>query len=187
MIYINMILYYVIFSSVVLIYGIGLSRVVELPVSNFRSPLFHIKAMVSILSSSMLSYVVIKNIFLPLGLMELFPFIAFLIFVALNAFLEALIRITTGNSTVEFSVSFLIILLSLIESTSFLDCVIICLSSYLSLLTVTPLCVIFKKRFCSNGTKLSDSFLSVFLIFLGCVILLLSIWDIGWLNKGAIK
>lgn len=187
MIYVNMLLYYTVFSSAVLIYGIGLSRVVELPVSSFKTPLFYIKAMVSIISCSLLSYVVIKHILIPLGILEVFPFISFLIFIALNAFIEALIRITTGTSAVEFSVSFLIILLSITESASILDCVIICFSCFLSLLTITPLCIIFKKRFCSNGTKLSDSFLSVFLIFLGCIVLLLSIWDIGWLNKGVLK
>lgn len=187
MIYAKMLLYYTIFSSAVLIYGVGLSRFVELPVTKFRSFLFYLKAMVSIIATSLLSWIVTKNIFMPLGILELFPFIAFLIFIGLNAFLEALIRITTGTSTVEFSVSFIIIILSIIESTSILDCLMICVSCFLSFVTVVPLCMVFKKRFCSNGTKISDSFFCVFLIFLSCIILLLSIWDIGWLNKGVLK
>ncbi len=187
MIYGKMLLYYSIFASAVLIYGIGLSRMVELPVTKLRNPLFYVKAMVSILSTSVLSCIVTRNILMPLGIIELFPFIAFLIFIGINAFLESLVRITTGTSTVEFSVSFIIVILSILESASILDSLMICFSCFLSLLTITPLCLIFKKRFCSNGTKLSDSFFSVFLIFLGCIILLLSIWDIGWLNKGVLK
>ena len=187
MIYVKMLLYYTFFSSAVLIYGVGLSRIVELPVTNLRSFLFYVKAMVSILSTSLLSWIVTKNILMPLGILELFPFIAFLIFIGINAFLESLVRITTGTSTVEFSVSFIIIILSILESNSIIDCLMICVSCFLSFGTVVPLCYIFKKRICSNGSKLSDSFFSVFLIFLGCIILLLSIWDIGWLNKGVLK
>ena len=43
MIYLNTFLYYTLFSSVIVIYGIGLNRSVEIGISLFYKPVFYLK------------------------------------------------------------------------------------------------------------------------------------------------
>ena len=62
MIYLESFLYYTIFSSIIVIYGIGLNRTVEIGVSFFYKPVFYLKALFSIISSSVLSWVFTKYI-----------------------------------------------------------------------------------------------------------------------------
>jgi len=52
---------------------------------------------------------------------------------------------------------------------------------------VIPLSLTFKKRLCSNGHVLDETYYSIYFIFLAILILLLSAWDIGWLNQGVIQ
>lgn len=187
MIYIQTLLYYTLFASSVLIYGVGINRIVEVGITKISSILYYVKAIITILSTSMLTWLISNFILLPLGLVELFPLIAFLIFILINTFIEALIRLTTGKSSTEFIVSFLIILLSVYESVTFLDTVIICVSCFMSLLLLFPLSITFKKRLCSNGQLLDERYYSFFFIFLTVIIIILSVWDIGWLNTGVIQ
>lgn len=187
MLYLNTFLYYTLFASVALIYGIGLNKVIESGISKFNDLIFYIKASLSILITSVLTWLIINYILVPLTLVELYPLMALLVFVCINTFLEALVRLTIGISTTEFVISFLIILLSLSESTSILNTIIICLASYVALLITIPFSITFKKRACSNGNFLDDKYFGLFFIFLAIIILIVTTWDIGWLGQGVIK
>jgi len=185
--YVSCFLYYTLFASVVLIYGIGLNKVVECGISKFYNFLYYLKAALSILATAVLSWLVVNFILVPLNLVELYPLLCLLIFICINTFLEALVRLTTGITTTEFIVSFLIILLSVSESTSILNTIIICFSSYIALLCTIPFSITFKKRVCSNGNFLDGKYFSLFFIFLAVLILIITTWDIGWLGKGVIQ
>jgi len=185
--YVNTFLYYAIFASAVLIYGIGLNKVVETGISKFYDFIFYLKAMISIMATSVLSWLIVNYILVPLNLVELYPLMCFLVFVFINTFLEALVRLTTGISTTEFVVSFLIILLSISESTSILNTIIICFASYVALLITVPFSITFKKRICSNGNFLDEKYFSLFFIFLAILIIVITTWDIGWLSRGVIQ
>ena len=87
----------------------------------------------------------------------------------------------------EFIVSFLIILLSIFESTSILFSILICASSFISILFLIPFCISFKKRITANGKQLDEKYYSLFLIFLAILILLLTVFDINWLKPGVLK
>lgn len=187
MLYVNAFFYYTLFASIVLVYGIGLNKVIEIGISKFHDVIFYIKASITIMITSVLSYLIVKFILVPLNLVELYPLLCFLVFVFINTFLEALVRITTKQTTTEFIISFLIILLSISESTSLINTIIICLASYLALLLTVPFSITFKKRVCSNGNFLDNNYFSLFFIFLAILIILISTWDIGWLSKGAIS
>lgn len=187
MTYINIFLYYTLFSSIVLIYGIGINKVIETGISKFYNILFYVKASVSIMATSVISWLIVNYILVPLNLVELYPLLCLLVFVLINTFLEALIRLTAGIKTTEFVISFLIILLSISESTSLLNTMLICFSSYVALLLIVPFSITFKKRVCSNGNFLDEKYFSLFFIFLAILILIITTWDIGWLSKGAIQ
>ena len=187
MIYIDTFLYYTIFSSVVLIYGIGINRLAEFGNTQFNHILFSLKIILSIFGTVVLSWLVTKYVLAPIKLIELYPLMALLIFISLNAFLEALIRLTTGTSTTEFIISFLIVLLALSESTSIIDCIIICVSCLASILLLLPVIFTLKARIICNGRKINERFYSIFFMFLALLIIIISVWDIMWLNPGVIK
>lgn len=187
MIYIETLLYYTLFASSVLIYGVGINRIVEVGISKFSNILYYVKAIISILSTAMLTWLITHYILLPINLIEVFPLVAFLLFVCINTFIEALIRLTTGKATTEFVISYLIIILSVCESVTFLDTIIICVSCFIAILLLFPLSITFKKRLCSNGQLLDEKYYSFFFIYLAVIIIILSVWDIGWLNTGVIQ
>lgn len=187
MIYLDIFLYYTLFTSSVLIYGIGVNKIVEIGITKKINILSYIKAVISILSTSMVGWIVTTFVLVPISLVEYFPLVIFLLFVAINTLIEGLMRLTTGKSYSEFIISFLIVLLSIFETTSFLDTVVICVSCFCSIILLIPFSIIFKKRLCSNGKLLDEKYYSFILIFFAVIILILSVWDIGWLTPGVIQ
>lgn len=187
MIYYATFLHYTIFASVVLLYGVGLNKVSEIGTVKFKEVIFYIKCALSILSSAVVSWLLINYLLVPLKITELYPLVCFIVFACISSFLGAIINLTTGQSTAEFSICYLIILLSIAESSSLLLTVIISVCSILALLVIVPFSLTFKKRLCSNGNVLDETYYSIYFIFLAILIILLSAWDIGWLNQGVIK
>ena len=187
MIYFDTFLYYTVFASVVLIYGIGINRLTEIGSSKISHITFYLKTLISVFATIVLSTLVIRFILIPIGLIELYPLLALLIYICLNTFLEALVRLTTGTSTTEFVVSFLIILLSLSESTSILDSIVIGASCFAAILLVAPFIYTLKKKLMFNGQKFEEKNYSFFFLFIGLLIIVLSVLDITWLNPGVIK
>lgn len=187
MIYLNTFLYYAIFSSAVLLYGIGLNKVSEIGTVKFKHLIFYVKCGIAIVSSSVISWLLVHYLLVPLKITELYPLICFIVYVCISSFISAIINLTTGHTTTEFSLSYLIVLLSIGESTSLLLTIIISLSCIVSLCTIIPFSLTFKRRVCSNGNLLDESYYSIYFIFLAVLILLISAGDINWLNPGVIK
>ncbi len=187
MIYLNTFLYYAFFASAVLLYGIGLNKISEIGTVKFKNIIFYIKCGISIISSAVISWLLIHYLLVPLKIIELYPLICFIVYVCISSFLSAIINLTTGQTTTEFSISYMIILLSIGESTSLLLTLVISLSCIVALTAIIPFSLTFKRRICSNGHLLDESFYSVYFIFLAILILLISAGDINWLNPGVIK
>ena len=180
----NTFLYYICFASVVLIYGIGINKAVDLNYSKIKSLIFCVKIILTIFISSILSWFATKGILVPLKLTELFPLLSFLIYVCINAFIEALIRLTTGKSATEFVFSYLVIILSVSESISFVNTVIICASCIITFAILIPLIMAFKKR--NTGVDLDKYYCRLFL-YIAILILVISVFDVMWINPEVIK
>ncbi len=187
MIYVYTFLYYALFSSVVLIYGIGLNKIAEIGIVKFKEPIFYIKCAVSIISSSVISWLITYYLLVPLKITELYPLICFIVYASISTFLGGIVRLTTGRITSEFSVSYLIILLSVAESSTLLFTLFISLASLLSMIIIIPFSLTFRRRVCSNGRLLDEKYYSLYFFFLSVLILLLSVWDIVWINPEVIK
>lgn len=187
MIYLKTFLYYTIFSSIVIIYGIGINRTVEIGVTAFYKPIFYLKALFTIISSSVLSWLFTKYILVPLKTVELFPLVSLLIFICISTFIEALVRLTCGFSVSEFIISFLIILISIFESTSILFTILICVSSFISLVNLVPFCISFKKKITANGKTIDEKYYALFFIFIAVLILLLTVFDANWITLEVLK
>lgn len=177
-------LYYILFASVILIYGIGTNNVIELNTDKAKNLTFCSKVFISILLSSMLSWLVTKGILIPLKLSELFPLVSFLIFICINAFLEALVRLTSNKSATEFVFSYLVIILSVSESTSFLNTMIISLSCMLSVVLLLPFIAAFKR---SNYKSGNETYFCRLFLYIAIIILIISVFDVLWFNPGVIK
>lgn len=187
MIYFYTFLHYALFSSVVLIYGIGLNKIAEIGIVKFKETIFYVKCAISIVSASVISWLITYYLLVPLKITELYPLICFIVYATISTFLSGIIRLTTGKTTSEFAVSYLIILLSISESSTLLFTLFICLSSLLSMLLIIPFSLTFRRRICSNGRLLDEKYYSLYFIFLAVLILMLSVWDIVWLNPGVIQ
>ena len=187
MIYLSTFLYYTLFSSMVLVYGIGLNKIAEIGIVKFKEPVFYTKCAFSIISSAVISWLITYYLLVPLTITELYPLVCFIVYACISTFLGGIIRLTTGHMASEFAVSYLIILLSIAESSSLLFTLFISLSGILSMLIIVPFSLTFRRRVCSNGRLLDEKYYSLYFIFLAVLILLLSVWDIAWLNPGALQ
>lgn len=187
MIYFSTFLYYTLISSSVLIYGIGINGLAEIGISKNRELIYYLKNIICILLSSLLSWLFSQYILIPLKLMELFPLFAFFIFVVINGFSESIVQITTGKKSVEYVVSYLIILLSVFETNSILNTIIICLSCFVSLILFVPFCLTFKNTITVNGKNLDENYYSLLFVFFSIILIVLTVWDILWINPGVIK
>lgn len=183
----NNFLYYILFCSSVLIYGIGFNResvMCESP----RPVLFTaIKSYACVIVTFLLTYGVNKSLLLPLGLIEIYPFFALLIFIAITVFFEILIQITTKRSSAEFAIAFLTVLLSLNEGTTIIDGVLICAGALTCFYILIPILYAVEKRILSTTTN--NKFKLKSLIFLSMVIIMIALYsfNISWLNAGVIK
>lgn len=173
-------LYYICFASAVLVYGIGTNKAVDLNYTKLTNFIYCGKIIVSILISSILSWFVSKGILVNLNLTELFPLVSFLIYICINTFLEALIRLTTGKSATEFVFSYLVILLSVAESTTFLNTLVISCSCLCSFVLTIPFVLAFKKR--NSGINSEKYFCRLFL-YIAILILVISVFDVMWFNQ----
>ena len=113
MIILNTFLYYILFASIVLIYGIGINKISEFGISKNLNFIFYVKSILTVYATTLISWEITQKILLPLKIIELAPLIIFLVFICLNSFFQAIIMIITGKKSTEFSVTYLIILLIL--------------------------------------------------------------------------
>lgn len=181
---ISALLYYTFVSSAVLIYGIGLNRstVISRSVTKeLTARLF--KCIFTVLSTTVVSWIITRQLLVPTGLTELYPLLALLLFIAFASFIEILIRITTGFITSEFAVAYLIIILSLNESTTLLEAMLISVSCILSLAILVPVLFALRKRieitrFRTETRKKK----SLIMLSLAVIIISLAAWNISWLN-----
>ena len=172
-------LFYTFFASVILFIGIGTNKVIDLNLEKLKSFTYCTKIILSILFSSIAGWFVTKGILVPLKIAELFPLVCFLIYVCIDSFFEALIRLTTGKTAAEFIFSYLVILLSISEGFSVLNVLIISISCLCSFVGIIPFIMAFKKR---NSDKKSDIIFCRLFLYLALIILAISVWDIAWIN-----
>ncbi|UKI54577.1 MAG: hypothetical protein L6V90_07740 [Treponema succinifaciens] len=111
--------------------------------SGNKNPLWlkAIKMLITASSVSALSYLFVNSLLVPAELAELYPFAVLLIFIPVSVFIEAIIRITTKISAVEFSISLLFIFVAITESSSLAECVFITCICVLSFFIFIPFCL----------------------------------------------
>ncbi len=176
--------YYIFFSSAVILYGVGLNSATIICDSIHELFLPVIKILVNVLSTSVLSWLILKYFLIPLNLAELYPFAALLVFFIISIFIETLVRIATKRTTSDFSLSFLIILLALNESLNIVDVVLITCCSFVSFLILIPLLYSIKKRIDIAGTlQIHGNKKSLVLVSIAIIVTVLAVGNVSWLNQ----
>ena len=168
--------YYIIYTSAILMYGIGMNR--TLPLSNHPRRIISsfVKMLVTISVSAVLTYLVADNILVPVGLAELYPFAAVIIYSILSIFIESIIRVTTKKSTPEYAVSILAILLSVNESCSVFECFVISLLCGLSFFIFFFILYAVRRRISKKPMLV--------IISIAVILIILLAWNVSWLHRG---
>lgn len=179
--------YYFFYSSALLIYGIGINRATILCENPDNMVLQFIKMLISVCCTAVITYALVTKILIKCNLAELFPFIAIVLFCCISVFLEAIIRLTAKKNTADFAVSFMIILLAVNESSSLLQCFIICILSTVTFFAVIPFLFAIRKRieiaYPSRYFKNS----SLIFISIGVIMIILAAYGASWLNPGVFR
>ncbi|MCR5290045.1 MAG: hypothetical protein K6E51_08660 [Treponema sp.] len=183
---VNTLLFISILSISILFYCVALDRVESVTKSLDGYVLSTIKMYIIVPSSVVLTWLFITKILMPAHLVSLYPFFAVLIFLCLAVFCEVLIRITTNTSSAEFSISFLCVLLSISESISLLESLIISLCCVTAFTVFVPLVFALRNylKVCSLGTHFKNE--SVIYISIAIMIIALMAYNISWLNPGVL-
>lgn len=181
MIYLNAFFYYVCFASAILIYGIGINKTADVTSLKGKDIVYFAKIIITILISSILSWLVADKLLVPLKLAELYPFTSLLVYIFISMLLEMITRYFTKKSSTEFVLSYLTVVLSVSESTAFVNTIVICVSTIVAMLLFTPFVVAFRKRILKNG-ELPEVYMTRLFIFIAIIILIITSWDIMWIN-----
>lgn len=183
----NSFVFYILFCSSVLIYGIGFNR--ESVMCDYPRPILFtaVKSYACVIISFLICFCINKSLLIPLGLIEVYPLFAILVYIILSVFFELLIQITTKKSSAEFAISFLTLLLALNEGITILDGVLICAGALTCFYVLIPILYAAEKRMLSS--QRSTLFKRKSLIFLCMVIIMIALYsfNISWLNKGVIR
>lgn len=176
------IFYYVMYSSVFLLYGVGLSRLVLIRESFSTLLLTCIKTLLTTSASAALAYLIIRKLLVPMGLSELYPFAVVLIYLLISIFIEVFFSIGIGESMTELAIPLLILMLVLNESISLVQTVLaasICNTAFYVLVAIIST---LRMRFDSFAPKRGLSVYTFLLISLAAVIIALCAWNVSWLT-----
>lgn len=171
--------YYIIYTSAILVYGIGMNR--TLPLSNHPRRIMSsfVKMLVTISISSVLTYLIALYILVPVALVELYPFVAVIIYSILSVFVETIIRVTAKRSTPEYAVSVLAILLSVNEACSVFECFIISLLCELSFFIFFFILFAVRRRIAKKPLLV--------IISIAVIMMILLSWNVSWLHQGGLQ
>lgn len=181
------IMYYFMYTSAVLIYGIGINRTTVVCQKPENILLYFVKMLITVSTSTALVFLLTKSLLVPVGICELYPFITVLVFSAISVFIESLIRITSKTTAAEFAVSLLCVLLAVNEGSSIGQSVIISCICTVSFYFFVPILYSIRKRIEIAHPAGDFENASLIMISVAIVMLALIVWNISWLNPGVLK
>ena len=182
MLIIDTFLFYVLFTSAVLIYGGGLLSVTEksLPKETFAINIMESLSCVS--ATVALTFLITHFLLLPLGIADLYPLVALLIFVAMGVFFELIVQVTARKSGADFAFPYLVIILSLSEGGDIVICLITSVASLVSYYVLALILRALNKR--NAMIRGNDAFKQRLRTFTCMVVLIFALYslNISWLN-----
>lgn len=184
---ISALFFYTIHCSAVLVYGIGILQEAEMSLSRKKIAPIAFKSLACSLVTVSLAFSIDKLLLVPMGLSELAPLAALIVWAAFSAFFEIIVQLTTKKPAAEFAFSYLSALLALSESPTLVGAIVIDISCWIGYCALIPLLYTFTSKMV--GGKNTDSFWQKISVFLCMAVLLLALYalNISWINAGVEK
>ena len=178
----NNFLYYLLFSSAILFYGLGLERIITVYKSYKIFGLNFIKSLcavnLTVLISTFFTQTVLNYFLIP----ELYAFFTLLVFIFVSLAINFIIYKALKEFAFDFSTSFLFALLAVHESSKFLDSILIGTACVIAYYFVQLLLISYKKHF--EFFKQPKKIHTASLLYINIAVLIFSLfaWNISWLN-----
>ncbi|MBR4374258.1 MAG: hypothetical protein IKO57_01475 [Treponema sp.] len=176
------ILYYIISSSAILFYGIGISRTINLKDDFSLLFLSCVKALFTTASTTSVSYLICYWLLVPIHISELYPFVTVILFLFFSIFIEIFIGIGIKKSPAEFSITILSSILALNEGLSIGHAVIIACSCIISFYLLICIFHSIRVRVSFYTNPAGIKIYPVLLLSLAASILAIFGWNISWFN-----
>ena len=181
-------MYYIFFASAVVLYGAGLNSSTIVCDYKERLSLPLTKILFSIFFTTILTWLIIRQLLIPLSIVEFYPLVALLVYLIISVLFETVVRITTGKVTAEFGFSYLIILITLSESLRMSEVMLISVCSFISFVVLVPIVYAIKKRIDLVGSiQEHGNRKSLVLVSLAVIVTLLAVGNVSWLHAGGMQ
>lgn len=128
----KIILYYIVSSSAVIFYGIGINRTISINGDFSDNFILCFKSLASGASTTALTYLVSMWLLIPVHLAEIYPLVAVVFFLIFTTLSEIFIGIGLDNTPIELTIPLLSVFLGVNEGTSLGFAVIITCSCIIS-------------------------------------------------------
>lgn len=175
---------YLIFSSAVLVYGIGLKQILDYSTNPKRFLFQMLRILVTIILSVFVSRGITVLFLVPARLQELFPFVC-IIFTCLFAIVtEKLVELLFHIEVKEIAITICSVLIAVNEGLTMIHSIIIGIASCLSFFLILP--VLYAIRCRMKYSQQQIDFKKGALIFLSISLIMLILFapNVSWLNLG---
>jgi hypothetical protein len=179
--------YYFLFSSMILVHGLGFTWGV-LKSDEIRDiPLSLLKNLICVSVTAMLTSRVVQGVLLPHRLTDLMPFVAVLLFAVVAPFCEALIRITAKQSSAEMQVPLLCIIFGQAVTFSPAMALVWSLAALMGYYGFVVILYTVRKRMNVTSPRVYFSDAPRLLISIAVIMLILHFFGISWVNGRAVS
>lgn len=169
---VSLFLYYILFSSAVLVYGVGVSKCIILCDDLGAFKLNLIKILLTLVITSISAQAICIRFLVPLNLSDIYPLVAAVVLLVVAIFFETMIRITTNDTTSDFGFTYLVVLLALNESLTMLEAIFITLASLISFILLLLVTHVIK---CSlYATKSKVALRALIMVVLAILLIVIS-------------
>lgn len=179
---INTVVYYVFFASVFLMYGIGLENLISSHNDYGSIMLTYIKSLITSVATVSVSYLVVNALLAPAHLTELYPLVTIFVFVIFSAVIEVFIGIGLQNSTTEFGMPFLCVLIAMNEAMTIGYAIIIVLACESVFYVLMGILSALRNRFDMDSPVIGLRVFCLLLVSMGIIVIALSSFDVSWLS-----
>ena len=174
--------YYVFFTSAVFVYGLGFHKVLMKSRKPKNVILEFGKFAITISISSLLVYLIYSQL-IKINFGELAPFIAVVVIVLINLFLDLIAKISFRTSVIDFALELMCVIIGVTESISILDALFNSLFCMLSYFVCIPFFYSLRKRIEMNSPTDNARNLSLLFVSFAVVSIILMAWNVTWLNQ----
>ena len=178
--------YYIFYASAVFVYGMGTTSAIQSSIKPKNLFIQFSKILILVLVTLVLTYLLTFQL-IKLNLGELAPFVCVAMFSLVSFLIENFLRFYTRTSVAEYGISVLCIIIAVIESVSFLDCIVNALACLFSFFASVPIMHAIRKKIEMNAPAEKLRNLGLVFISIGVLTIALISWGASWLNPGVLS